>query len=439
MMVLRPGKLFLVLLIPVALYGAAKGLMYFKAKSAMDDIVTAASNHAEIRYSGITTEVLGAVAVEGITVQPRGSSDQLQIDAVRLASEDPMFFIRGWDWEPGQADPPDHLSLQVDGLRMPLDNELFDQYASDRDLLGEPRDPCANGPSIEPVLLGRLGFSELVVSFGGHYRLDRSRQTVDAGWRMDVQDLQSMDMSIEMSDVDIEALRQAAPPQMNLAGFRVAVEVSPEFGRQALKHCAEGTELSVEQWSERYANQFVERLSAQGVSLGSGLQNAVRDFYRNWGVIEVVAAPDEPVGLLSLAFLPPNRLADAMSLRLSINDRLITDTRFTWTRPEGPGLSALFGAEPGQPTSKPAPAPRRIVVRREYESVSVGDLVRYVDHNVRIKPRGQPMREGLLKGIRKGQAEVEQTLHGGKFTVYVPVGEIQSAKALIQREVKQLP
>ena len=438
-MVLRPGKLLLVLLIPVALYGAAKGLMYFKAKSAMDDIVTATSNQAEIRYSGIRTDVRGAVTVEGITVQPRGYGERVEIDAVRLASDDPMFFIRGWDWEPGQADPPDHLSLQVDGLRLPLDNELFDQYASDRHLLGEPSDPCANGPSIEPALLERLGFSELVVNLGGHYRLDRSRQTMDAGWRMDVEDLQSMDMSIEMSEVDTEALNQGAPPQMNLAGFRVAVEVSPEFGRQALKHCARDTDLSVEQWGERYANRFIDKLAAQGVSLGSGLQRAVRDFYREWGVVELVAAPSEPVGLLSLVFLPPNRLADAMSLRLRVNDRLITDTRFTWARPEGPGLSALFGAEPEQPASKPASTPRRIVVRREYEPVSAGDLIRYVDHNVRIKPVDQPLREGLLKGIRNGEAEVEQTLHGGKFTVYVPIGEIQSVKALIQREVKPLP
>lgn len=438
-MVLRPGKLLLVLLIPVALYGAAKGLMYFKAKSAMDDIVTAAANQAEIRYSGISTDVLGAVTVEGITVQPRGYGDRVQIDTVRVASDDPMFFIRGWDWEPGQADPPDHLSLQVTGLRMPLDNEFLAQYTANRNLLGEPNDPCAGGPSIEPALLERLGFSELVVNLGGHYRLDRSRETVDAGWRMDVQDLQSMDMSIEMSDVDTEALNQGAPPQMNLAGFRVAVEVSPEFGRQALKHCASGTDLSVEQWSERYANQFLDELADQGVRLGSGLQSAVRDFYRDWGTVEIVAAPAEPLGLLSLAFLPPNRLADAMSLSLRVNDRLITDTRFTWERPEGSGLSALFGAEPEEPTSKPASAPRRVVVRREYEAVSAGDLVRYVDHNVRIKPRGQPMREGLLKGIRDGEAEVEQTLHGGKFTVYVPIGDIQSAKALIQREVRQLP
>ena len=437
---IRPGKLLLIALVPVVLYGAVKGLMYVKAKSVVDDIVMASANQADIRYSGIDTDVRGAVTVKGLTITPRGYSDQVTVDAVRVGSNDPMFFIGGMDWQPGQSEPPAHLSLDVMGLRMPIDTELFAEYAAAREAAGEAVDHCVDDPSLEPALLKTLGFEELVVDFGGHYRLDKTNLTLDAGWEMAVQDLQSMDMSIEMSDVDTQALSQGAPPQMNLAGFRVAIDVSPEFGRQALKSCAVGTELSVEQWSERYADRFIAQLETQGVGLGSGLQRAVRDFYRDWGTVEIVAAPAEPVGLLSMMFLPPNRLADALSLRLIVNDKLVTDTRFTWEAPSGaPGLSALFGAEPEEGADANKTAPRRIVVRRELEPVATADLAQYVEHKVRIKPRNQPLREGLLKRIANGEAEVEQILHGGKFTVYVPLSDIASAEALIQREVKPLP
>lgn len=435
-MVFRPGKLLLIALVPVALYGAAKGLMYYKAKTAMDDIVAAASNQADIHYAGIVTDIRGAVTVEGVTLQPRGFADRVEIDGIRLASDDPLFFVRGWDWQPGQAEPPDHLSLQVNGLRMPLDSELFAEYAT----AGEAGDdPCANGPSMAPGLLKELGFSDLTVDFGGHYRLNKTNLTMDAGWRMDVQDLQSVELSLEMSDVDTQTLNQGAPPQMNLSGFRVAVDVSPTFGKQALKACAIGTDLTIEQWSERYAQQFIDGLATQGVSLGTGLQRAVRDFYRDWGTVEIVAAPAEPVGLLSLAFLPPNRLADALALRLVVNDQLITDTRFTWDRPAAPGLSALFGAEPEPETGKPKTKPRRIIVRRDYEQVSSADLASYIGKFVRIKPRSEPLREGLLRRIANGQAEVEQTLHGGKFTAFVPLAEIDSVEALLQHQVEPLP
>jgi hypothetical protein len=436
---IRPGKLLLIALVPVALYGVAKGLMYMKAKGAVDDIVTAAANQADIRYSGIDTDIRGAVTVKGVTITPRGYTDQVQIDAVRIDSNDPMFFIGGWDWQPGESEPPDHLSLQVTGLRMPIDTELFAQYAAAREEAGEASDPCVDGPSLEPALLKELGFSELVMDFGGHYRLDKTNLTLTAGWEMDVKDLQAMQMSIDMSDVDTQTLNQGAPPQMNLAAFEVAIDVSPEFGRQALKNCAIGTDLTIDQLSERYAERFIAKLETQGVSLGSGLQRAVRDFYRDWGTVRVVAAPAEPVGLLSMMFLPPDRLADALSLRLSLNDKLITDTRFSWQGGGSPGLSQLFGSEPVEAAEKAKAAPRRIVVRREYETIATADLGGYIDHNVRLKPRGQPMREGLLKRIRNGEAEVEQTLHGGKFTVYVPLRDIASAEALIQREVKSLP
>ena len=55
-----------------------------------------------------------------------------------------------------------------------------------------------------------------------------------------------------------------------------------------------------------------------------------------------------PVGLFSLIFLPPERLAEALSLQLSLNDQPIADASFTWQRPDAQALSALFGAEQAQ-------------------------------------------------------------------------------------------
>lgn len=435
----RPGKLILVALVPLVLFGAAHGFMYFKAKSAVDDMVAAASNQVDIRYAGISNSLLGSVTVKGITVSPLGYTDEVQIDAIRIASDDPMFLVGGWDWGPGETEVPDHLGFQVTGLRMPLDSALFADYAKARSAAGQAVDSCAGGLSFEPELLEALGFTDLAVDLGGRYRLDKTNLSMTAEWEMEVKDLQSVQMSVEMSDIDTEALSQGVPPQMNLAGLRLAVDVSPEFARRALKHCAAGTEMTVDELSERYADQFIQDLASQGVGLGSGLQRAVRDFYKDWGTVEFVAAPAEPVGILSLMFLPPNRLADAMSLRLRVNEQLITDTRFTWERPDQPALSSLFGAEPEADASQAAKGPRRVIVRREYESVATASLPRYVDHQVRIKPRGQPMRQGRLLRIADGAAEVEQTLHGGKFTVYVPLAQIDSAEAMIQREVKSLP
>jgi hypothetical protein len=438
-MYIRPGKLLLIALVPVALYGAAKGLMYYKAKTAVDDIVVAAANQAEIRYSGISTDIRGAVTVEGLTVTPRGYDTGIGIDAVRVTSDDPMFFIANWDWQPASSEPPPHLGIHVSGLRMPLDSAFVADVVAAQVAAGEGADLCLDGPNLEPSTLRRLGYDELVADFGGQYRLDKTNLSLDASWEMVVQDLQSMEFSVEMSDVDVGTLKQGAPPQFNLAGMRLAIDVAPEFGRRTVEACASDGQLNAAELSARFADRFIERAAADGVSLGTGLQNAVRTFYKDWGRVEVVAVPPEPVGLLSMMVLPPERLVDALSLRLSVNDQLVTDTRFRWDRPETPALSKLFGTEPAEPAASANKEPRRVVVRREYEPVAAGRLSAYLDHEVRIQPKGQPMREGELLAIRNGIAEVEQTLHGGKFTVYVPVKDIASAQVLIQREVKQLP
>ena len=432
----RFGKLLLVLLVPVLLYVVAKGAMYFSAKNAVDDFVRSAEHQAEIRYAGISTELMGAVTVNGITVQPLGYEDFIEIDTVRLASDDPMMFIKGVDWTPGEDTPPNNMSFDVRGVRVPLDSDLISEYERQVSLT-QSLDPCEQPLSVESSVMRKIGFEQLEMDFDGYYRIDETARTLDMGMYMEVRDVQSIELSANLSDLDIETLAQGGAPQLNLGGFSAAVRVSPEFGRQVMKSCAIGTDLTIAQWSERYAERALVELEGQGISLGPGLRQAVRDFYNEWGEFRLVSAPSEPIGLLSLMFLPRNQLVDALSLRLTLNDKLITDTSFSFQSPQQPGLSALFGGEAEQPQGeRQAAPPTRIIVRREYEPVAVAQIARYVDHNVRIKPNGQPLREGVLKGIRDGEAEIEQTLHGGKYTVYVRLDQIDSAEALIQRRVE---
>ena len=434
-MSLRPGKLLLILLIPAVVYGGLKGFLYYKAKRTVDDIVTAAANQADIRYAEISTDLRGAVTVSGITVQPLGYSDAAAIDSVRIASDDPMFFFRGAQWEPGgAARPPSSLSFLVSGVSVPLSSDWIRGATAN----GGDAQLCAEGLKIDPAMLNRVGFSELSMDMDGFYRLQEAARTLEFGMNMEMHDIESVQVAATLADVDAQALANGALPALNLGGFSVAVRVFPEFGRKALKVCAAGTDLTVHAWGERLAEQALAQFEQQGLLLGEGLSNAVRTFYREWGEVKLVSAPPQPVGLLSLMFLPPEQLAGALGLALSVNGLPVPDTGFTWQGATAQNLSGLLGSEPPQSEGKAPPQPRRVIVRREYEPVAVADIGRYVDHQVHIKPRGQPLREGLLKRISNGEAEVEQSLHGGKYTVYVPLGDIESLKALIQREIGSL-
>ncbi|MDJ0739123.1 MAG: hypothetical protein QNJ91_05360 [Gammaproteobacteria bacterium] len=432
----RTGKIALIVLIPVVLYGVAKGLLYYQAKSTVDDIVTAASNHADIRYADIATDLRGAVTVSQITVQPRGSADTLGIDTLRISSDGPLFFFESANWKPGQNAPPSRLAFDIRGVKLPLNAEMLRKPVPVMPPQGADANPCSAGLELDPELLQQIGFAELHIDIGGRYHLDEDRQTLDVGMEFDVHDIQSMSLGLTLADVDVQALNAGAPPALNLDTFSVSMRIDPAFGRQLLKTCAIGSDQPVQAWSDHLAERALQQFELQGVSLGGGLRRALRDFYRDWGEFTIEARPSNPIGLLSLMFLPPDQLAPALGLRMRLNDQPIADTSFDWQQPDAQRLAALLSGEvPAEAIEQQPAAASRILVRRQYERVDVADIDAYVDHKVRVKPRGQPMREGVLKGIVRGEAEVEQALHGGKYTVYVPLAQIESLQALMQRQI----
>jgi hypothetical protein len=419
-------------------YGGLKGFMYYKAKRTVDQMVSVAAGQADISYAGIDTELLGAVTVRGIQVLPRGYADAVTIDRVRVASDDPLFFFRSSDWEAGQQEPPSSLSFAVGGIALSLSSD-FMRAATDAVAAVADEGPlCAQGLQMEPEMLRRIGITDVEAELDAHYRLDKTARTLEVGMNMEMHDIESLHVEATLADVDVQALENGGMPQVSLGGFSVAMRVNPEFGRKALEACAAGTEQGVLSWSRLLADRAIEDLERQGIVLGAGLSEAVKRFYHDWGEVKLVSAPQQPLGLLSMIFLPPEQLADALSLRVSVNDKLVTDNSFRWQGPAAQDLSSLFGADQPEREADAQGQRRRVLVRREFEPVAVGEIGNYIDHQVHIKPRGQPLREGVLKRIKGGAAEVEQNLHGGKYTVYVPLRDIESMQALVQREVAEL-
>ncbi len=157
-MSLRPGKLLLFLLIPALAYGAVKGFLYYKAKRNIDEMVATVSSQVDVRYTDISTDLRGAVTVSGITVQPMGYDDSLHIEAIRVASDDPLFFYHGARWEPGKNTPPPSLSFFIDGIRLPLSADLLQKAAV---ASGNADDNiCAQGLQLTPAFLQKIGFAK---------------------------------------------------------------------------------------------------------------------------------------------------------------------------------------------------------------------------------------------------------------------------------------
>ena len=299
--------------------------------------------------------------------------------------------------------------------------------------------PCADGLRIDPRTLQQLGFSDLTIDIDGSYRVNEAKHSLDVVFEAVIRDVESIRLSATFDDVDIATLGAGSSPTTALAEFDAAVRVDPAFGRQAVKMCAIGTDQPVQLWSAQLAEHALAQLSAQGLSLGAGLSEAVRRFYSEWGEFRVQGKPAKPVGLLSLAFMPPDQLWSQLGVRISLNDRPIADTSFHWERQDARNLAGLLAEADAQDeqNESAASAPRRVLKRRVFVDVPVSAIAAHVDSEVRIQPRGQPLREGVLKNVDNGEAEIEQLMHGGRFSVFVPLRNIESLQVLTLSEIKR--
>ena len=234
-MSLRPGKLLLLLLIPVLLYGALKGVMYYNAKRSVDDIVAAAADHADVRYADISTDLRGAVTVNAIAVQPLGSDEVVTIDAVRVASDDPMFSFaefngaakKGAARQPRSTSAASHLVCR-----------LRQRSGSAGRAGSRQAGLCSDGVSIDPQLQ-RIGLSALNVDVDGSYRIGRGQPDLDIRDERGSARHQSVRLSATLNDVDVQSLSQGRSPSFSLGGFDFAVTgvagVRPS-GAQGLCH-----------------------------------------------------------------------------------------------------------------------------------------------------------------------------------------------------------
>ena len=70
-----------------------------------------------------------------------------------------------------------------------------------------------------------------------------------------------------------------------------------------------------------------------------------------------------------------------------------------------------------------------------YYVVPVSGLKKYVGEEVRLQTVSGQRRLGFLVSIGSNVAHVEQRVHGGKFTMQVPVGSITKAEVLLTKPV----
>jgi len=433
----------LFVLIGIAIvYGAAKGAMYLRVKSTMDDLVQQASAQAEITYQGIGTDLInGAASVEGIEVRPLQFEQSVFIEQVRFASDDRWALLTGADWQSRQQPPPAQMSLSLIGIRLPLDAAMLETLQQQADaqaaLSGQPPlHACDGGMNLDPQLLSELGFEELTVDVDLDYRFNELAERLTANMAFDVHNMQSVQMSVEFDGLIPQDLHSGDAARAGLADIDMRITVPRSFGDRYMKQCAKRKQQTVDSYREALLQRMFADLQQVGVTLGTGLQQAMSDYYRDWGEMRVRVHPDKPLGMLQMMSVTPDRLIDMLGVSLFINQAPVADLDFSFDMQQLARLQSDPAPQGEYDPLAAPPLPKRVRIIRRYETVPLGLLDQQIGEAVKIQPFGQPLREGTLVAIRDGEAVVEQRTHGGSVTSYVRLDDIESLQ--VQR-VEQKP
>jgi hypothetical protein len=406
------------LLLAGVVYGAIKGWMYYNARQAIEQLSTASAGQLEIRYDAIETELAGAVTVQGVSLVPVGAPQPVHIDRVRVSGPQLVFFL----WGRKRNDPPTHMRIALEGIRIALDKQLFS--ALRRDLPEQPDTSpqgCDVGDNLDPDILRELGFDELQMDASLSYDYDKAEHKLRADMALDIAQLERMQADVALSDVAPDALEEGMNSIPSLASMNLSYRVEPAFGRRYLAACAKRVDQDVDTYRKARVGRALTKLAQAGVRLGPGLTRALQDYHQSWGEVRVFAEPAKPVNMLAMMFSPPQNWVDQLGIRVKLNRREITDLSFAVRPSSAEELAILLGQEP-PPNVRSKPKPRYHYV---YRPARVSQLSSLIGAKVRLYLNNdQPVRSGVLVGLTEQEARVEQRLHSGSITAHVPLSEI---------------
>lgn len=428
--------LTLILLGVIALI-AFKVMMYLRVQSAMDEFAKDMAHVAELTYQDIETNFTGGASVIGVSIRPLDVQEVVTIDRVQFASDNPLQFLLH---NISKENMPEQLTLNLQGLRVPLNEDLLQSLRQPDPMsplgIEQPQsgDICDGGMNTDPVMLQALGFEQLLIDMHMHYRYDRAAESLFSEMSLDLMQVQSMDMSMTLENIKPSDLTSGQIQDLPaLVSADWSIVTSRSFGDGFLRYCAKQNGQTTDQYLASQLRNIEQNLAASGVTLGYGLQQAIADFYQEWGEVRIRVYPSQPLTPLALMQINSDNFVQRLGLRLWINDHAVDDLTFEFDM-ERLMEQAELEIEPEPPVYQPQKGPQRIRITRQFEPVAVSQLPKYLGAEVKIKPMRQPLRQGQLIEINDGEAYIRQRAHGGNITSYVRLREIESVEVeLVKR------
>lgn len=412
--------IFLILIIPVVLYGAAKGFLWYSVNSAVTNVQTRVSEFATLDYEGIRTPVLGPIGVDGITYKPLGFDQSIQVGSVLVhwnEAHELLDLITAFYKEA----LPKQLRISVNHINIPLGGDIADWWDSKRGsstnssaLLPAGLWGCGAG-ALKSADYRGMGYESLTANLRFEYGLNRKTKTFSFYGKLDNQEMGKLylDGSAPAGGVllSVDALLNSPPRLSNLS---ITFE-DDSFNARKIEYCSKLVKTTQQQYLQDHVARVAMEFSKSGVHPSAEIIDAYRSFLTGNSKLTLVVNPYEPIDPEVLAKVDPENLVEWLGLEVVLGETPIKEIL-------APKQLETATAEEEQKTG---------AAREEtFNPTPIERLAEHVGKLTRVKTKDAKFHYAYLEEAGTEKLTLTQHLAGGSATFVINVTDIEDVSVL---------
>ena len=410
---------FLVLIIPVILYGATKGFLWYSLNSAVTDMQNRVSEFATLHYESIRTPVLGPIGVDGIRYKPLGFDESIEIGSVLIhwnEAHELIDLVQAFYKET----LPEQLTISVNHVNVPLEGDIGAWWDSEHQptmstAFGLPASMrgCGTG-ALKAADYTAMGYQSLITNLRFEYSIKGKSKSFTFYGKLEGQNMMKLyvDGSTPSSEVSlsVDKIFDALPRLGNLS---ITFE-DDSFNARKIDYCSKLANKSQQQYLEDNLQNIVFDLSELGLHPSTELIDAYRGYMKGSSKLTVVINPYEPMDAEVLAQVDTENLVEWLGLEVVAGETPVKEI----LAPE----EVETVAEEQQKTQQPR--------EETFNSTPIAQLPEHLGKLARVKTKDAKFHYAYLEKAGTNEVTLTQHLVGGSATFVINVTDIEDVSVL---------
>ena len=391
---------------------AAKLFIEFKLQQELDGQIAAANSMASIRYERVYLDLKGGVNIDGLDVSPLlFDAGHNRIASIRVSAENKWLFVLAALGLSNNT-APDSLSVELTGVDLGLISSTYmeNHIASANASFTQSVEPsCGDVQFLSGDDFRAMGYGPLIFDAQINYGYSSLRNVLELNMKLMIPEMAVARIKAVVGGVaslNPSSILAATQPSLQLIELDYT---DSGYIRRVGRYCSDKMDLPVEAFVHREVGRDGSYYMATwGVNPGISVREAYREFLLDPGSVNFAAYPSKAFTYEQLSLYAPEDWADLLKLSLLVNDHAVIPLDFSFDR----GAPQFAGVSSAVEDTDVVHVPRFVAVGKR-------ELAAYIGYKVRVYSISGRMRQGIFKGLRKGNVEMISEKYGDAMVVSV--------------------